>query len=124
MTETQLYRKLRSLCKKIGAHYLRIETSTGTGIPDINICFESQETWIECKIQREERMIDELSPEQKAFHAERTHFGGHVLVLRYRPKEAHVEVWKALGGTRYIQYIHPWGLLDLDADLLKNILRR
>ena len=58
----------------------RIETGgTGTGIPDVNICYNGQEHWIEFKIVKG-RSVD-LSPMQIAWHSRRTKAGGRTWII-------------------------------------------
>tara|TARA_R110000737_G_scaffold244400_1_gene255305 strand:- start:1223 stop:1666 length:444 start_codon:yes stop_codon:yes gene_type:complete len=61
-------------------HTQRIETgSTGLGIPDVNLCWEGKELWIELKVVKGKRV--DLSPEQCAWHFRRHRAGGKSLIM-------------------------------------------
>tara|TARA_R110000803_G_scaffold1629_4_gene5270 strand:- start:3224 stop:3634 length:411 start_codon:yes stop_codon:yes gene_type:complete len=63
-----------------GAHWQRIETgSTGTGIPDVNICYKGKEIWVELKLIKGKRV--DLSPTQVAWHMQRAKAGGITWIL-------------------------------------------
>ena len=47
MTESKFWKYIRP---NLWGHSERIENSTGSGIPDVNTCFQGQEVWIELKI--------------------------------------------------------------------------
>jgi len=56
-------------------HAQRIETgSTGLGIPDVNMCWQGHEFWVELKIVKGKRV--ELRPEQVAWLFRRNRAGG------------------------------------------------
>jgi len=40
----------RSLQPKLNGHVSRVENIVGSGIPDVNICHNSIETWVELKV--------------------------------------------------------------------------
>jgi hypothetical protein len=48
--EQKFSRKLLGMMPE-GAHCQRIETSTGSGVPDINVVHNGNEFWIETKVQ-------------------------------------------------------------------------
>ena len=77
--EKQLWNLLRGhLPQK--AHAQRIETgSTGQGIPDVNICHNGLETWIELKVVKGKKV--DLSPEQVSWLYVRNRAGGRVWIL-------------------------------------------
>ena len=56
-------------------HAQRIETgSTGLGIPDVNMCWEGKDIWVELKVVKGKRV--ELRPEQVAWLFRRNRSGG------------------------------------------------
>lgn len=60
--------------------FQRIETgSTGLGIPDLNVCHEGQDVWIELKIVKGRQV--HLSPQQVAWHFRRWRAGGRTFIL-------------------------------------------
>lgn len=61
-------------------HVQRIETgSTGRGIPDVNLCWDGVETWLELKIVKGKRV--DLSPEQVAWHYRRARAEGRSWIV-------------------------------------------
>lgn len=83
--ETELYRDLINYLKSecvvrgLKCHIQRIESNlTSQGIPDINLCIEGHEVWIECKID------DDLSPMQISWRKQRLEAGGKVFYLNKR----------------------------------------
>lgn len=63
-----------------GSDFQRIETgSTGRGIPDVNLCYEGRECWVELKIVMGKRI--EVRPEQVAWHFRRNRAGGVTWIL-------------------------------------------
>tara|TARA_R110000824_G_scaffold92279_1_gene224047 strand:+ start:252 stop:722 length:471 start_codon:yes stop_codon:yes gene_type:complete len=80
MTLEATFWKLLKKHLPITCHTQRIETgSTGLGIPDVNLCWEGTELWIELKIVKGKRV--ELSPEQCAWHFRRNRAGGKSLII-------------------------------------------
>ncbi len=59
----------------------RIENTFDRGIPDMNICFEGCELWIEMKSVKANKVS--LRAEQMAWHARRIKHGGTVLTGAY-----------------------------------------
>lgn len=64
--------------KKFGAHCQAIETSTGLGVPDSNICLNGVEFWIEHKKCSANAV--RLSIEQSAWITQRVRCGGKVFI--------------------------------------------
>lgn len=76
----------------------RIETgSTGRGIPDVNVCVDGHEFWIELKVVQGRRV--ELSPEQVAWHYRRTRAGGRTWILARDKADG---VWKGKYDRLYL----------------------
>jgi|DEB0MinimDraft_10_1074344.scaffolds.fasta_scaffold225487_1 Holliday junction resolvase len=49
--ESKFYRELKTAIKDVD--FQRIETSTGSGVPDLNCCsFDGKECWIELKVEQ------------------------------------------------------------------------
>lgn len=64
----------------VGAHFQRVETGgTGLGIPDVNLCYDGSEIWVELKIISGKRVP--LRPEQIAWHYKRFAAGGRTFIL-------------------------------------------
>lgn len=64
--------------KKFGAHCQAIETGTGRGVPDSNICLDGVESWLEFK--KTSAYSVRLSPEQIGWHLTRCRAGGKVFI--------------------------------------------
>ena len=80
MSNEATFSKLVKSHLPVGAHWQRIETgSTGTGIPDINICFKGKEIWVELKLIKGKRV--DLTPTQVAWLMKRAKAGGHTWIL-------------------------------------------
>jgi|TARA_Y100000034_G_scaffold68872_1_gene83108 hypothetical protein len=78
-SEKTFWRLLKSHLPK-GCDHQRIETgSTGRGIPDVNLCKDGVEIWVELKVVIG-RSID-LSPEQVAWHYRRNAAGGTTWIM-------------------------------------------
>tara|TARA_R110000787_G_scaffold142510_1_gene256116 strand:+ start:1782 stop:2195 length:414 start_codon:yes stop_codon:yes gene_type:complete len=61
-------------------HHQRIETgSTGRGIPDVNLCWQEREVWVELKVVQGRRVA--VSPEQCAWHYRRHRAGGVTFIM-------------------------------------------
>lgn len=77
--ESQFWDLVKShLPKK--AHSQRIETGgTGRGIPDVNICYNEIEVWIELKIVKGKKV--DLSAEQVAWLFRRARAGGRCWIV-------------------------------------------
>lgn len=73
MTPEQKFWQL--LKPHIPGHVNRIENSTGVGIPDVNYCYNGQETWLELKAGSQLRIS------QKIWHYQRSLRAGRVLVI-------------------------------------------
>lgn len=65
-------------------HVVRIENVLGRGIPDLNICTEGVEFWVECKADSAGFYV---RPEQWAWMSRRIASGGHCFVLLRRDIE-------------------------------------
>jgi hypothetical protein len=69
------------------AHWQRIEDNYSPGIPDINVCWQSQETWIEAKfleswpVRESTGIRIRFRPQQPLWAKQRTNAGGRVVCL-------------------------------------------
>jgi hypothetical protein len=75
--ESKLWRILRDNITNI--HWVRIESWSSPGVPDVNGCAEFGEFWIELKIIKNKRIV--LSPHQIAWHLTRSHHSGRSFIL-------------------------------------------
>lgn len=96
-----------------GGHCQTIETTTGSGIPDINVCYDGKEFWVETKIAMPTGAVL-LRPFQHAWIRRRASFGGKVMVLALEPVTDTVWVWWAYdivveSQGKYLKIISaPW----------------
>lgn len=77
-TEARFWDSLRNAAPA-GAAMLRIEDSLGRGVPDVNICLNGVESWVELKIARGSKV--EFQKGQLAWMVERTRAGGRCFVV-------------------------------------------
>jgi hypothetical protein len=75
--ESKLWRVLRDGITDI--HWVRIESWSSPGVPDVNGCAEFGEFWIELKIIKNKRV--NLSPHQIAWHITRSRHQGRSYIL-------------------------------------------
>jgi hypothetical protein len=75
--ESKLWRALRDGITDI--HWVRIESWSSPGVPDVNGCAEFGEFWIELKIIKNKRIV--LSPHQIAWHVTRSRHQGRSYIL-------------------------------------------
>lgn len=76
------------------AHVQRIETTTGSGVPDLNVCWYGIEFWAESKVETPGGNIL-LRPFQWAWMKKRQNAGGKVILLaeRNQDRPAQVSLW-------------------------------
>ena len=75
--ESKLWKVLRDGITDI--HWVRIESWSSPGVPDVNGCAEFGEFWIELKIIKHKRVV--LSPHQIAWHVTRSRHSGRSYIL-------------------------------------------
>ena len=63
----------------VGMHFSRIENISGSGVPDVNMCKDGREMWIELKIARGNQVL--FQPSQLAWITQHVACGGNVFVL-------------------------------------------
>ncbi len=76
-SEQEFYESFRP---KIPGHLQRIETSTGSGVPDLVWCYDGRTIWIETKIELPSRGVL-LRKEQYAWGHRHAAHKGRVIVL-------------------------------------------
>lgn len=87
MNESYVRRRLIKALNDRGAHAIPVENIVASGMPDVNFCYQGQETWVEIKvIQRPARetsllRIDHFTDIQRQFIARRVSAGGRVCLL-------------------------------------------
>jgi len=63
----------------VTADCCRVETSTMGGMPDVNVCLDGIETWVELKVYIGGRVL--IRPEQNAWMHRRAAAGGRVWLV-------------------------------------------
>lgn len=116
-TERDLYNWLRS---NLHGHWQRIETTTGSGVPDVNRCHKGVESWFELKVHTGPAIILPEKAEKKARGAQ---------VGWMKERSAHGGRCFLLLATNFdelsIFRVHPPGTLDTLSSLVAVIqLRR
>ena len=75
-----------------GIHLLRIENSTGRGTPDLNICLNGIEIWVELKVA-DPQYRTRIRKEQNVFGIKRSLAGGRAFVISLQPDEC-ISIWR------------------------------
>jgi len=75
--ESRLWKALRD--GVTGIHWVRIESWTSPGVPDVNGCGDFGEFWIELKVTKSNRIA--LSPHQISWHLTRARYSGRSYIL-------------------------------------------
>lgn len=79
MTEAQFKAHLQKKLSGPLAHWQSIETTTGRGVPDVNLCYRGTELWMELKVGKKPEPI--LRPEQFAWAIRRFTAGGNCCIV-------------------------------------------
>lgn len=111
MTEVQMATAFKKALYFIhpSAHYQRIENSVGgNGLPDINICHDGGEIWIELKSKSGD-VMDQLRPSQKVWMTQRVLAGGRVFVVNKSPNYFEFKVFRmrvVVAGRLWPELVH------------------
>lgn len=89
MSEVSMRHTMKAHFAMKGAHWQRIEDTLSVGVPDINVCWEGIEFWIEAKFMEVDSLPKRestpvrigLSAEQCLWLRDRKIAGGRVLVV-------------------------------------------
>lgn len=111
------------------ADYLRIETTTTNGVPDINICLEGPEVWVESKVCEGPVL---LRKEQFAWGIRRSHCGGKVFLLAFRNSDRVIRAWqypfisaKPRGDQKYLEVDNdPKWVIQRDWHTAREMVRK
>ena len=76
--EAKLWLRIKNL--KLQGHFIRIESSTMNGIPDVNACHSNAEYWLELKSNDLKNCGS--SKWQISWHCDRIKNGGYVFILQ------------------------------------------
>ena len=79
MKESYLYAQFKQGVQDQGTHICRIESTTGSGISDINMCRNGVEVWVELKVFKSHWLHFRNS--QKSWIVQRSNAGGRVLIV-------------------------------------------
>lgn len=79
MKESTFWNTIKPLFKGMDAQ--RVEVTSGRGIPDVNLCHNGREFWIELKVAF--RGTFYLRKEQYVWGMRRAHVGGYVFIVGY-----------------------------------------
>lgn len=88
--ETAFYNKIKD---HLPGHVQRIESSSGSGVPDVNGCHMFKDYWIELKIVLDHRGVV-IRKEQYAWGMRRSNAGGRVFVIALEPNMEEILFWK------------------------------
>ena len=111
VTERDLYDRLRGRLKDI--HWQRVETTTGSGVPDVNGCHAGAEFWVECKVTHGWSLV--IRDSQTAWITRRVGQGGRVRVAVWQSGMDRNDLWIVPGSA--ILVLAQVGL-RIDSDLL------
>jgi hypothetical protein len=96
------------------AHCQRIETSTSSGVPDLNVVWREYEFWVETKITVGGKTT--LRPYQWAWINRRTRAGGTVLIIS--EDDDYVHVWD---GKYISASLNSGGMMFIESPTLFTI---
>lgn len=89
LLEQQFYRYMRD---KFPGHVQRIENTVGVGMPDLNLCHNGREVWIELKVFVDDKVL--LRKEQHAWMSTRAKNGGDCYVFALDVATQTIWVWQ------------------------------
>lgn len=123
MQEQQFYQWLRS---NISGDVARIESVVGSGVPDVNICYNGCEIWVELKVLDPKRVL--LRPEQYAWGMRRSNNGGSCFVVCKDIQNPVIHIWQyphieCLPSGKYARIVTPsHKIIDQDSrQLMKSL---
>lgn len=73
-------------------HIVKVESVTSRGFPDLSMCLNGVEAWVEAKLITHGRVL--LRPEQYAWGHRRARANGRVFILAIEPKTWNVIGWR------------------------------
>lgn len=124
--EQKFNARLLKIFREAGADAVRIENATQSGMPDINVCLNGSEVWIESKVQSREDEDPILRKEQYAWMMRRVRANGRCYVVHlsmdhnlyvYDMSGCVAIVPRGDGKTLWLRSIHQGFFLE-DEDLL------
>lgn len=114
MKESQFWALVKG---KLPGHVERVENALTRGTPDVNMCHEGSELWLELKVL-DAKGHCELRPEQILWHRKRQESGGRVFVLARNEN-----VLKVLQIQREMDLFEVWSCTKpFDWENMNNLL--
>lgn len=77
--ESYFWKQVKAGLGDMAGHLSRIENTAGTGISDVNMCYQGHEVWVELKVFHGEKLHFRTS--QRAWISKHDACGGSVVVL-------------------------------------------
>lgn len=74
-------------------HAQRLEVTSGSGVPDISVCIQGVEVWVETKVFTPRGSVL-LRPFQRAWMHRRCKAGGRCFVLAFMENSGLVYIWR------------------------------
>lgn len=96
--EQKFYQQIK---QHLPGHVQRLESSAGSGVPDLTICHRGVEVWAELKCDLDGMIL--LRREQYAWGMRRSTAGGRVWVI------AHIRAWRAIALWPFPLVVVPHG---------------
>ena len=91
MKESDFRRWICQSLRQEGADCQTVETSTGNGVPDVNVCWRGIEFWLELKCIPS--TIPYIRASQHAWSMRRNQAGGLVFLVIYNTKRREIHLW-------------------------------
>jgi len=110
--EKKFWAYIRALLSCSHVHMQRIETTTGPGVPDVNMCCNGVECWVELKCETRYGVL--LRPEQNVWLLRRAAHGGRAFVVA-RMRNNDVAIWKYSSTVRITYNIYADKYLQLSS---------
>jgi hypothetical protein len=109
MKEQDLYHWVKSSFGK-QMDVVRIENISTSGTPDLNLCFNGIEAWVEVKLLPPKSVL--LRPEQYAWSMRRANHGGLCFIVNRDPVNPVLHVWQfphveVLPSGKYVRVVNP-----------------
>lgn len=103
--EIKFWHWLKNKLSKSKVDMQRIENTTGGGVPDVNMCYQGSEAWIELKVYVKGNVL--LRKQQYAWIVRRANVDGNVLVIAFNEETGSVDIWCPSIVNPLI--VRPWG---------------
>lgn len=91
MKESQFWQLIKKATNK-NIHWMRLESWSMAGLPDLHGIVEGVEVWCELKVSRGSRVV--LSPHQISWLMKRWRLGGNSFIIIYTPSDSLTRVYR------------------------------